>query len=73
MDTTQIKGGRHDKITVSEDEGDVIILFVPDEADPEHFHIRLTEEEAARLKNWLNDYFVDKILRKRRDKLNAEI
>jgi hypothetical protein len=73
MEILKIKDGRFDKLTISEDDGEVVLLFVPDEADPEHFHINLSPEEACNLKNWLNDFFVRKIVKERRDKLNAKI
>lgn len=33
-----------------------MLLFVPDETKPEHFHIPLDREEAEKLYYWLRDF-----------------
>lgn len=46
-----------------------ILLYVPDVREFEHFHIKLTEAQAKRLRSWLDSYLVESV--KSKEKRNV--
>jgi hypothetical protein len=34
-----------------------VLLYVPNRGGENHYHIELTNEEAKKLRDWLNEYF----------------
>lgn len=67
---TEIKNEKRERLAISwdfdDDENDIkqrypVILFVPDQSQPDHWHIHLTDTQAKELRDWLTQFLKTKL------------
>jgi len=56
MRTHSICGGKFNNLSISEEGGEAVLLYIPDVSKENHFHIRLSQQQVANLVDWLIDF-----------------